>query len=90
MSTSQNEPEKPAETPKSQAISVEALNTMVELRQTLIDEVLTFIERNTSSRSDWLLAIAGAGFVAVTLEIILRDFLVDILRGRAKSSRCLN
>ena len=31
--------------------------------------------------------LGEAKVLTVTLEIILRDFLVDILRGRAKSSR---
>ena len=41
-------------------------------------------------RALWLQVAQSLSREGVNLEIILRDFLVDILRGRAKNSRCLS
>jgi hypothetical protein len=65
MSTSQNGPEKADQTQTSQALSRGALDTMIDLRGTLQEEFLAYIERNISSRSNWLLAIAGGTFAAL-------------------------
>jgi hypothetical protein len=65
MSTSQNGPEKPDQTQTNQTVSQEALDTLVDLRQTLVDELLALFERNIFSRSNWLLAIAGGTFAAL-------------------------
>lgn len=64
MSSGQSEPKKGDETQDS-PVSKEALATLVNLRQTGIDELLLYIERTTSKRSDWLLAIAGGTFAAL-------------------------
>jgi hypothetical protein len=65
MSSSSNEQEKGNETQKTHVLSDDALNTLISLRQTLIDEALGSVERTISHRSDWMLAIAGGTFAAL-------------------------